>query len=63
MEDDKFRVMREDYGGNKFPVGEPFDTEEEAKIVRDMYENRGHHQFYWVEEIKEETPPLDNSLQ
>ena len=44
----KATLRREDYNGNKFIMRENIPVDEAHKLA-DMYEKRGHHQFYTVE--------------
>jgi hypothetical protein len=46
--DMKWTVHRQDDNGNRFVVATGLNREDAERLVQ-MYESRGHKQFYWAE--------------
>jgi hypothetical protein len=47
----RFRVLRQDDGGTVHELGR-FASREDAEAVAKIFEQRGHKQTYWVEEVE-----------
>ncbi len=43
-----WRLWRQDDHGNEVVVAD-FETRAEAEAAREEYEEKGHHQHYWVQ--------------
>lgn len=46
----RFALYRQDDNGNRIEMAR-FFTQREAEHQRDVFEARGHKQFYWVEPL------------